>query len=80
MRPVLHAAIGALAGGAIGAVVGFIVGASVYERASGCIEGVCGPYSVLIGIAGLFLGAIFGAVLAIRLSESSFRLPTDPNA
>lgn len=79
MRPVLLAAFGAFAGGAVGAAVGFVAGMSAFEEADGCIEGVCGPYSVMVAIAGLFFGAVFGAVLAIRLSGPGLRLPTDPN-
>jgi len=69
MRPIFLAALGAIVGAVLGTPVGFFVGGFAFQAAEGCFEGVCGFFGALTGIAGLFGGAVIGALVAIRLSR-----------
>jgi hypothetical protein len=62
------ALLGIVLGAAAGAVGGFLIGAAIAEVTDvSCFEGGCGYFAIVIGLAGLVVGAIGGGILALWL-------------
>ena len=62
--------LGLLLGGAAGFGGGLLLGAGIAEITNmSCFEGACGYFALFIGLAGLVIGAIAGAILAVWLSR-----------
>ena len=62
----VNAILGAILGGIGGLVIGFAVGAMLVEILDvSCFEGGCGYFAAAIGLLGMLLGAVAGAVVAV---------------
>ncbi|AZO11574.1 MULTISPECIES: hypothetical protein [unclassified Mesorhizobium] len=62
----LAALLGIIVGGAIGACAGFFAGSLIADATHmSCFEGACGFFAVFVGLAGLVVGAIAGAIFAV---------------
>ena len=62
----IAAVLGVIVGGAVGAGVGLAAGSGISEATDmSCFEGACGYFVVLIGLAGLLVGAIGGGIFAV---------------
>ena len=63
---ILAALLGIILGGAIGACAGFFAGSVIADATRmSCFEGACGFFAAFVGLAGLVVGAIAGAIFAI---------------
>jgi len=63
---IILAFLGILLGGFIGFWLGLGLGAVISEATNmSCFEGACGYFAVLLGLAGVLVGAIIGLVLAL---------------
>jgi hypothetical protein len=81
MRPVFIAALGAIIGAVLGAPVGLFIGGMAFAPSEACSGTTCGFYGSMTIIAGLFGGAIIGAILGIRFSRPDADRPaSDPDA
>ncbi len=62
--------LGLVLGGAVGFGGGLLFGAGVAEVTSmSCFEGACGFFAFFMGLAGLLVGALAGAILGVWLSR-----------
>ncbi|MEJ8574865.1 hypothetical protein [Microbaculum marinum] len=75
MRPVLIASIGALIGAVLGVPAGYVAGALIGDPTEACSGTACGFFGSIMIIAGLFGGAVIGAVVGLRLSRPEGRRP-----
>ncbi|QDZ00790.1 hypothetical protein FQ775_10545 [Nitratireductor mangrovi] len=67
---IINTVLGAFLGGAAGTGGGFAVGIFIAEATRmSCFEGACGYFAALIGLCGLVLGALAGALLAFRITR-----------
>jgi len=63
---VIFALLGIIVGGFIGFWIGIGIGTAIAEATDmSCFEGACGYFVVMIGVAGILLGAIVGPLLAL---------------
>jgi hypothetical protein len=63
---IIFAFLGVLIGGFIGFWIGLGIGVAISETTHmSCFEGACGYFAVLLGLAGVLVGAIIGLVLAL---------------
>ena len=76
LTSVIAAVLGIILGGAIGAGVGLAAGGLITSVSDmSCFEGACGYFAVLIGLAGLVIGAIAGGMFAVRWVRRPRRKP-----
>lgn len=63
----IRALLGAVVGAALGSGAGLGAGSLVAETTDmSCFEGACGYFAFFLGLGGLVLGAVGGALLAVR--------------
>jgi hypothetical protein len=69
--------LGLLVGGAAGCGAGLLAGSVIADLAEiSCFEGGCGYFVILIGLAGLIVGAIAGVVLGIWIARRNKQAPS----
>lgn len=62
----IAAVLGVIVGGAVGTGVGLAAGSVISEVTDmSCFEGACGYFVVLVGLAGLLVGAIGGGIFVV---------------
>jgi hypothetical protein len=63
---VVGAVLGLIVGGAVGAGAGLLAGSLIADVTDmSCFEGACGFFALFVGLGGLLVGAIGGAILAM---------------
>lgn len=69
MRQVLIALLGMILGGAAGFGAGVLLGLLLNEVLNiSCFEGACGYFVAFMGLVGMVLFAIAGAVILVRMT------------
>lgn len=70
MHLVLIALLGMILGGALGFGAGVLLGLALNEVFGiSCFEGACGYFAAFMGLVGMVLFAIAGAVILVRLAR-----------
>jgi hypothetical protein len=77
---VIAAVLGLIIGGAIGGGGGLALGTVIAEVTEmSCFEGGCGIFAFVVGLLGVLLGALVGAIFAVWLTNRRRPAPARPS-